>query len=249
MKKLYGFTKAISFILITITLSGCGQEEVNIEDLDYRMGQGVFLDRKPFNGIAVEYRSDGAKKSQSEIKDGFVDGWNTKFYRNGQPSRKKQVTYNHRKDEPEEIGESWDYYENGKEASFSYTNENDERHGVWKKWNEEGRLLSEKEFNNGNSVGKHKRWNSDGLLVSTEHYDADGQKHGEFIEACDNEQVKFHGEYEHGKQTGAHQYWFCDGQQEKSQEYSNGKPVGKYEQYANDGKLIAQRNYLNDGSG
>ncbi|NOQ93243.1 MAG: hypothetical protein GQ547_01270 [Methylophaga sp.] len=249
MKKFHILAKTASFILISMTLSGCGQQEVDFKDLDNRGARGVFLDREPFSGIVVEYRRDGSAESKTEVKDGFPEGWRTDLYRNGQAKKRTQMVFNHDKGRPDEMGEAWQYYENGEEGSFSYTNEEGNAHGTWKEWNGEGRLVREREFENGNAVGKHKRWNKDGLLVSYARYDDEGQKHGEFEETCDNEQVKFNGEYDHGQAEGSHQYWFCDGQLQQSLEFKLGNQIGKHEEYDSKGELILQGTYLEDGSG
>jgi len=69
------------------------------------------------------------------------------------------------------------FHENGQIAELGQII-NERAEGVWKKWNENGKLLERIKYKNGNKSGKLIVRNKDGKLISKGHYDRKGNKTG-----------------------------------------------------------------------
>jgi ribosomal protein S7 len=63
--------------------------------------------------------------------------------------------------------------EKTKKMSFSCYNAEGKLHGVYRRWNKDGTLVTERHYKDGQSHGVNKRWNNDGTLVFEFNYKED----------------------------------------------------------------------------
>ena len=120
---------------------------------------------------------------------------------------------------------------------------NGERNGNGKEYNGYNIIIFEGQYKNGKRNGKGKEYNNDGYLIY-DRYFLNGEKHdGKREEYYYNGIIKFKGEYLNGKKNGKVQEYNENGKLLFEGEYLNGKKSGKGKEYFNN-KLIFEGEYL-----
>ena len=145
MKTLHTFTQFVVLLSLPLLLGGCGETEVNYNELEYR-GNSRLLHLNlfylkgadtPFTGKAFMLYKNGKKRKEGKFKDGKRDGPITAWHENGQKLRKAN-------------------YKDGK------------RDGLEAHWHENGKKKSEVNWKDGIKVeGSAKYWNSKGEPVDS----------------------------------------------------------------------------------
>jgi hypothetical protein len=72
------------------------------------------------------------------------------------------------------------YYANG-ELAESGLIVNNKPEGVWKKFDQEGKLIGKTKYKDGKKTGKWVIWNYDGSVLAKGRYNSDGEKTGNWI--------------------------------------------------------------------
>jgi antitoxin component YwqK of YwqJK toxin-antitoxin module len=91
-----------------------------------------------------------------------------------------------------------------------FIDENDQRHGEYKRWYLDGQLWAHCYYVDGNIHGEFKEWYLDGKLWEHCFY-VDGKRHGEYKRWHDNGQLWMHCYYVDGKLHGEYKAWYSDG--------------------------------------
>ena len=127
-------------LAIALLMVGCGDGNVDYEDLEYRNGV-MYLphEEAPFTGRAERFYQNGQKGEESNWKDGLKDGPVTKWFENGQ----------------KEEEENW---KDGMED------------GLWTYWYENGQKREEGNLKDGKSVGLLTKWWKNGQKGSEDNY-------------------------------------------------------------------------------
>ena len=126
-------------ISLPLLLGGCGEKEVNFEELKYREGIAYLKGSDtPYTGKVFLFHENGQKSGEINVKKGRSDGLWVYWHENGQ----KAVEAN---------------YKDGK------------KEGLETQWHENGQKGIEKNYKDGKLVeGSAKYWNSKGEPVDSE---------------------------------------------------------------------------------
>lgn len=187
------------------------------------------------DGALVWYHPQGHKLEEITYSKGLIDGhmkiWNgqgevttddkyqkgrklavkTEHYSNG--TKKSEGMYLHAQYAVKTTDDWW----NAKPATFT-TKGQDERHGVFTAWHENGQKQYEGEFKNDLRVGEFVYWYSNG-------------------------QKRLQGAYKLGKPEGRWVWWHKNGQKATQGQYTNGEPRGPWAYWKEDGQLHQKADY------
>ena len=95
-------------LAIALLMVGCGDGNVDSEDLEYRNGVTYLAEEEtPFTGRAESFYENGQKEMEWNYKDGMKEGLMTVWYENGQ----KQKEGNWRDGKRDGLDTTW--YESG----------------------------------------------------------------------------------------------------------------------------------------
>ena len=165
----------VPFILIIVTLpmllGGCGEKEVNFEELEER--EGIYYvsgSDTPYTGKSFTLNENGKKASERNFKDGKPDGLVVGWNANGQKSGEG----NYKDGKMNGLWMTW--YDNGqKQSEINFKDGKfDGLETVW--WNY-GKKASERNFKNGKKEGLHVVWHKNGQKEAEVNY-----KDGEEVE-------------------------------------------------------------------
>ncbi len=112
-------------------------------------------EKKPFTGVAKKKYENGQKLSETNYKDGRVDGLLTAWYENG--NKELEQTYKDGKLNGPYIS-SW--YANGQKEEENNWKDG-KLHGKWTVWFENGKINSEAIYRDGALVSR-RGWDPDG---------------------------------------------------------------------------------------
>ncbi|CCO23152.1 toxin-antitoxin system YwqK family antitoxin [Maridesulfovibrio hydrothermalis] len=178
------------FILLCLTLSGCGQQEATFYDLIFE--QDLILskdDNEPFSGIYVEYYDLDRKKPKHriEVDDGIFQGKFYHYYSSGslhaegtnkngrfygyhkvywENGKLKQKIYFAR----DKAGYDYEYYESGQLSDLRHYNSEGQLHGRSFTFHRNGRIKEEKSYKNGNKNGMFLTKSPEGKLITIYSY-------------------------------------------------------------------------------
>ena len=142
----------------------------------------------------------------------------------------------------EKKGKGKEYYENGN-LIFEGEYLNGQINGKVKEYDDfDGHLIFEGEYLNRKRNGKEKEYDGDGIILFEGEY-LNGQRNGKGKEYYDGELI-FEGEYLNGKRNGKGKEYDYDGNLKFEGIYLNGKRNGKGKEYNYNGELIFDGEYL-----
>jgi antitoxin component YwqK of YwqJK toxin-antitoxin module len=122
--------------------------------------------------------------------------------------------------------------------------ENGELNGISREYYESGALKSEGNYEDGEKIGIHKKYYETGILMAEENYE-NGKLKGVSREYYESGALKSEGNYEDGKETGFYKEYYESGALKSEGNYKNGKEVGIHKEYYETGILMAEENYEN----
>ena len=132
------------------------QTVVDADQLQFRNEVAYLQDEEtPFIGLAVKKYDAGQKLSETNYKDGRIEGLLTAWYENG--NKELEQTYKDGKLNGPYIS-SW--YDNGQKEEENNWKDG-KLHGKWIVWFENGQKNSEAIYRNGELISK-KAWDPDG---------------------------------------------------------------------------------------
>ncbi len=157
------------------------------------------------DGTAVEWNLDGKVVSNEKFDAGRKLGLKVARYPNG--AKKSEAMYLFARQAVRSPDDWW----NCKPLS-TVRQGNDERHGDWTSWHENGQRQLEGTYDHGVQVGTFVWWHSNG-------------------------QIALKGRYEDGKQEGAWTWWHANGQKSIHGQYAHGSPVGRWTWWNENGRV------------
>jgi antitoxin component YwqK of YwqJK toxin-antitoxin module len=126
-----------------------------------------------------------------------------------------------------------------------FIDENDQRHGEYKRWYLDGQLWAHCYYVDGNIHGEFKEWYLDGKLWEHCFY-VDGKRHGEYKRWHDNGQLWMHCYYVDGKLHGEYKAWYSDGKLWEHCYLVDGKRHGEFKSWNLNGQLFQHYFYVDD---
>jgi len=149
-------------VTLPLLLGGCGEKEVNFEELEERESIWYLKDSEtPYTGKVYSLHPNGQKKGEVNWKDGTPEGPATRWHKNGQKN-----TEGNWKDGKED-GLTVGWYENG-QKEYEVNFKDGKIDGLVVKWHENGQMKVESNFKDGKMVeGSAKYWNRKGEPVDT----------------------------------------------------------------------------------
>jgi antitoxin component YwqK of YwqJK toxin-antitoxin module len=160
------FTATIKHLLLmafAILTIGCGEkksEDVNLDELEVR--EGVFYlksSNSPYTGKFFDFRDNGQKKGEANLKDGKPDGLTVSWHENGQ----KQAEINYKDDKFDGLFVAW--YENGQKKTEGNFKDG-KQHGLSVLWHKNGQKQAEGNYKDNEPISE-KFWNSKGEEVDS----------------------------------------------------------------------------------
>ena len=147
-------------VSLPLLLGGCGEKEVNFEELEER--EGIYYvsgSDTPYKGKSFTLNENGKKASKRNFKDGKQDGLQTRWYENGQ----KKNEANGKDGKMDGLWSEW--YENGqKKVETNY--KDGKMDGLVVEWHENGQKKGEATFKDDEPISG-KFWNSKGEPVNS----------------------------------------------------------------------------------
>ncbi len=116
-----------------------------------------FYNKRPFNGVALNYYSNGAVSEKTGYKNGKREGETVKFFEDG--TVKIEACYQSNKLKGKKVV----YFPNGKILSISNF-KNGKRNGIQKIFYASGQLAKKKNMSNGLEDGLQQAWLENGKL-------------------------------------------------------------------------------------
>lgn len=147
-----------------------------------------------------------------------------------------------------------EYYPSGKvkrEASFR----DGKREGVWREFDENGKVLNSQTYENGVLVGQgivdtdgkrrgqYKEFYPDSTLRA-EGLFVEGQRSGEWKFYYNNGQIQEIGCYKEGQPDGVWIWYYDNGQKQIEEQFFNGTSNGSYKEYDSKGNIIVTGTYF-----
>ena len=100
-----------------------------------------------------------------------------------------------------------------------------------------GNIEYEAEYINDKLDGLSRVWLEDGTLISESEY-SNGQPHGKWMQYHPNGSMKYEVYYEYGKKTGGEKWFYENGQIKSKQQFIRGKPETEIIRWKPDGTLV-----------
>ncbi len=154
--------KAIGVLVVLaaiLVVAGCGKQKVVDESkLVERGGLKYEVNsEKPFTGKAVEYWSNGQKKSEDEYQDGKENGKGIAWFENGQKLVEMELR------DGVKNGKEICWYENGQKCQEAEYRDG-KANGKVIIWSKNGQKMSESEWRDGTEVSRIE-WDTNGNLI------------------------------------------------------------------------------------
>lgn len=127
---------------------------------------------------------------------------------------------------------------------FETPYKNGKKHGIAKRYYENGKLASEIPYKNGEPHGALKYYDDNGKLMSEASYE-NGKPHGMLKKYYENGNLEYETPFENGEQHGVAKEYYENGNVSYEAPYENGKLHGVVKQYYENGSLQAQVTYEN----
>lgn len=212
------------------------------------------------NGRVRSWYLDGAIKTEIEYQDDKYHGSYKSYHRNGKVAEESEYK------EGMQIGESKEYFDNGQLEREVFLDESGKLTGTTKSYYEDGSLFSEFYYKKGAIIG-YKYLNKDGSVLKEvskkgkylefEGYDLDGYvfRTGMYVKGERDGTWKGYDplkiltskrEYEDGQQAGGQEFFYNNGQKQRSYSAENDNAEGEFIKYDRNGKEINTGYYSND---
>ena len=138
-----GMKPVLLSLALALLMVGCGDGNVDSEDLEYRNGVTYLADEEtPFTGRAESFYENGQKEMEWNYKDGMKEGLRTEWYENGQ--KKAEATFKDGKRE----GLRTKWHESGqKKKKGNYKDGKED--GLYTNWYESGQKRYEGKYKDG----------------------------------------------------------------------------------------------------
>jgi uncharacterized protein len=175
--------------------------------------------RGRIHGDVVKFSSDAQVVAEEQYDDGRQQGTRTEFYDTNKKVKKTETGYLHA---PLVISKL-DDFDAGTLAAFE-TRGDDEKHGSFQAWHENGQVAKRGEFRYGLPVGKVTHWFANGQKQMEGQY-IDGRQHGTWTWWHENGQKAVTGEYRDGTAVNQWSWWQATGKLAQRADLSEGQPV------------------------
>lgn len=161
-------------ILACISLSGCNNEEIQLEanNPNIKTNNGVLAYKeKPFSGHLITYFESGKIESFTKYRNGRKDGIERYWYPNAAPATERAYKNGIK------TGKHRGWYSNGK-LNYEYQfNDKGFYQGVQKEWYASGKLAKRFNYQDGNETGRQQLWKTNGDISAN--YDVvNGERYG-----------------------------------------------------------------------
>jgi antitoxin component YwqK of YwqJK toxin-antitoxin module len=170
-------------------------------------------------GNVVKYGADASIVAEEHFEEGRRQGHKVEFHDEAKQVKKAEMGYLHA---PLVISKP-DDFESGALATFETRGE-DERHGDFRAWHENGQLAKQGEFRYGLPVGAVIHWYANGQKQMEGQY-IDGRQHGTWVWWHENGQKAVTGEYHDGVAASQWSWWHATGKLAQRADLSEGRPV------------------------
>mgnify|MGYP005675501271 CR=1 FL=1 len=233
---------------------------------------GLYLDGNKAHGVHRNYDSNGYITSHSVFKNGVllqngsVDKMGRKhgkwvsFYSTGEKLGEGYYEKNAK------IGKWLYFYKNGHIENYCFYSKNGQKEGFWKVYYSNGFLCEEITYLNGVYNGLYKSYNDSGKVIIQGNYNdnykvgkwfykngsfsengsyVDGKKTGEWRSYHNDSKLIFKGTFENGLPIGEHIFWYLSGNLRLIGKYISGRKNGEWIEYSKSGKVFMITNYSN----
>ena len=232
-------------LCLTLTLIACGpsQKDRDIAAITCSvMGETRIMDGairiREMNAAREKIGGEAFLRGDNAIKEAFEYGLCQELVLNENYDESLQTRKNAKREreriaaEEQRIADSKPavketFHPNGKlKSRVNYRSKNDggEKHGLERRWYENGQLSSERTYENGKKHGFSKHWYENGQLRWERTFE-NGEKHGLQRYWDENGKLDFETHYENGKQNGLYRSWRENGQLWYEYCYSNGEKI------------------------
>lgn len=148
-----------------------------------------------------------------------------------------------------ECGSSLEMVENTDEAGvlkeqYTINPKSQEKEGMYKSFDDDGKLIEEATYANGELHGERRLYYADGSVQSIETFEY-GQHNGRFLNFHENGKVQLQGKYLNGNMEGEWRGYYDNGQLKEIVPFINNNENGAFIEYHPNGNLKAEGNYLN----
>jgi len=208
--------------------------------------QGLMEEVRKVRGKQYERRlhfDDGRLFVSSEVRklpnqDFQTHGKQTTYYKSGIKaseeefrSGKKTGTYIQYSDEVDSYVLSKGEYKS------------DVRVGYWNYYHKDGSQFIKEKYEEGVLL-KRTEYDTKGVLCRDFNYDSDGELHGTFKDAHNNNELRARGNMRHGQMDGIWYFYYIDGRENYKIQFKDGKIIGKFIYYGADGEVLWDRESL-----
>ena len=194
-------------------------------------------------GLWIEYYDDvepprgveKVKKLEGRYRMGLKNGYFREYDRNGELLNTLKYVDGEVVENVEELMavEKKRTFHPNAQVEWEKTYLNDQPHGIWKKYNDTGKVVKSQIYNKGVLLGE-------GII------DKRGLKQGEWVEYYPTGEVRAKGEYLDGARYKDWKFFFKDEQVEQTGRYvKGGKPHGVWKWYYDDGSLLREEEFRN----
>ena len=120
------------------------------------------------------------------------------------------------------------------------------KHGAFRQWHEDGKIMKEIHFVDGLLDGKWTSWSKDGIKIHEIHF-LEGKLHGPHLSWFNRDGVlmREEGYFLNGFPDGSQKTWYANGTIRLHANYSGGLRHGEFSTWHENGKLKEKSNYLN----
>jgi YD repeat-containing protein len=196
--------------------------------------------KKKKTGLWITYHDDieetkKVKQLEGRYVNGLKNGYFREYDRNGELlSTTKYVNGEVVKNAEELMNvEVKQTFHDNAQVEWERTYLNGKPHGVWKKFNDSGQVISGKIYDKGNLLGE-------GII------DDEGLKQGPWKEYYQTGELRAEGEYLDGARYKKWKFYFKDGSIEQHGAYlAGGKPHGMWKWYYEDGDILREEYFRN----
>ncbi|MEM8525578.1 MAG: toxin-antitoxin system YwqK family antitoxin [Bacteroidota bacterium] len=119
-----------------------------------------------------------------------------------------------------------------------------EREGLYKSFDSNGRLIEEATYLNGKLNGERRVYYESGEVESIETYEADTYQ-GRFLSFYENGKVQLQGDYVNNNMEGEWKGYYKNGRLKEVVQFERNNENGPFIEYHDNGNLKAKGNYLN----
>lgn len=198
-----------------------------------------------------EWHINGSTKLEARYDKGLLTGEKKEWADNGQLLRSMKYELAHHQDKGTEsrlTGKYREYSKNG-QAAIKGQYVSGLKSGKWLEWSDLGTLLSKNYYVSGARKGLCTVYYPSGQLKSKTEYEGylnprskkyDDRVHGKSIGYFENGDLKYKGEYLHGKRNGEILSYWNNGQLRNIHHYENDTMLGKQLDYFDDGKIKSE---------